>query len=285
MDTISFFIEIHTLMEKKCWSDKSFFLFAIGAILAILFTSCSGSRQLSYFRNLPDSTIIHLPPTIADDRIIEKGDQLDIFFSARDQEAAGYFNIHGPMASGGGGTAGISATAGSSTPGYEVDSAGRIDLPILGKLPVKGLTASGLKDTLTRLTSSYLKSPLVEVKFVSFRFTVLGEVRSPGTFNLSMQRTTLFEALASAGDLPHTARRYNIRLYRDYNGSRTVTRFDLRDQAVLYDKNVFQIKPNDVLYVEPRPSSMFKDDFGFFTSVFTLLVGIVTLWITVSHYK
>jgi polysaccharide export outer membrane protein len=249
-----------------------------------LLASCSGSRQLSYFRNLPDSTTVHLPATAPEDRIIERGDPLDIYFSARDQEAAGFFNSHGGAGAGTGGSV-PAATAGGAVPGYVVDSAGAIELPILGRLRVIGLTASSLKDTLTHQAAVYVKAPLVDVKFTSFKVTVLGEVRSPGTFNLSMQRTTLFEALAAAGDLPHTAKRYNIRLYRDYNGTRTITRFDLRDQAVLYDKHIFQIRPNDVLYVEPRPSSMFKDDFGFFTSVFTLLVGIVTLWITVAHNK
>src|SRR5690606_1334198 len=127
---------------------------------------------------------------------------------------------------------------------------------------------------LTNLSSSYIKDPIVDVDFNTYRVTILGEVRGPGTFSLPHQRTTLFEALAAAGDLPRSAKRYNIQLYRDYKGERTITKFDLRNKSVLTNPRVFQLKPNDVLYVQPRGSSLFKEDFNFVTTIVTLLVSL-----------
>jgi polysaccharide export outer membrane protein len=155
-------------------------------------------------------------------------------------------------------------------------------MPVLGKLKVAKLTARELKDSLTEKVKTYLKDPIVDVSFTSFKITVLGEVRSPGTFSLDMQRTTLFEGLAAAGDLMHSARRHNVHLYRDYNGKRTITKLDLRQSSLLYDKSLFQLKPNDVLYVQARPGSIFQEDFGLIASIVSIVVSVVTLGVAVS---
>src|SRR3954463_15427852 len=45
--------------------------------------SCTGGRQLNYFRNLGDSNIVHLPPNVPEERIIMNGDRLTISFIAK----------------------------------------------------------------------------------------------------------------------------------------------------------------------------------------------------------
>jgi polysaccharide export outer membrane protein len=119
---------------------------------------------------------------------------------------------------------------------------------------------------------------MVDVDFISFRITVLGDVRTPGSFTLPSQRNTLFEALAAAGDLQRSAKRHNIHLFRESNGSnRTVTRIDLRDKAVLYNKDLFQTKPNDVIYVQTRSGSLFREDFAFVATIITLLLSVFSI--------
>lgn len=250
-------------------------------LLALGMVSCTSSRKLNYFNNLPDSTTVRLPPVIEEERVIEKGDNLDIVFNAKDQDAVTPFNKQTS-------TAVLTGTpgaqpAGIPSQGYTVDLSGTIEMPVLGKIEVKGMTSRQLKSRLTTLVSPYLKDPIVEVKFTSFNITVMGEVRSPGTFSLSgAQRTTVLEALAAAGDLPHTAKKYNVHLYRDYNGQRSVTRIDLTNKSLLYNQQTFQMKPNDVLYVQTRRGSIFREDFSLVASIVTLVVSVVTLGFAIS---
>ncbi|WP_315817052.1 polysaccharide biosynthesis/export family protein [Paraflavitalea speifideaquila] len=176
-------------------------------MLAIQTLSCTSSRKLNYFNNLPDSTIVMLPPVVEEERVIGKGDVMDILFNAKDQEAVSPFNKQTS-------TLAVSTTPGAKPGGlppapaqsYTVDPTGYIEMPVIGKLEVEGMTLRQLKTRLTTLVNPYIKDPIVEVKFTAFPVTVLGEVRAPGTFNLSGQRTTVFEALAAAGDLPNSAK-------------------------------------------------------------------------------
>lgn len=251
------------------------------AYVALSTASCTPSHKLNYFNNLPDSALVALPPVVEEHRVVDKGDILDIIFSAKDADAASPFN---KIAS----TAAMTPSPGAkngappAAQGYNVDLDGKIEVPVIGKIPVYGKTAPQVKDILTKLVTPYIKDPIVEVRFTTFNVTVLGEVRAPGTFALSPQRTTIFEALAAAGDLPHTAKKYNVHLYRNYAGDRSVRKINLNDKSLLYNQQVFQMKPNDVLYVQTRKGSIFKEDFGLFASIVTLVVSIVTLGITIS---
>jgi len=250
-------------------------------LTATIFTSCASGKKINYFNDLPGGTT-NLPPAAPEERVIQPGDKLSIKIDARDKEAANFFAKGSFTAIPSTPAAPSLPQASSEAPSYEVDRNGMIEMPVLGKLKVAKLTARELKDSLTEKVKTYLKDPIVDVSFTSFRITVLGEVRSPGTFSLDMQRTTLFEGLAAAGDLMHSARRHNVHLYRDYNGKRTITKLDLRQSSLLYDKSLFQLKPNDVLYVQARPGSIFQEDFGLIASIVSIVVSVVTLGVAVS---
>jgi polysaccharide export outer membrane protein len=100
---------------------------------------------------------------------------------------------------------------------------------------------------------------------------------------MSAQHANLFDALAAAGDLPHSAKRFDVRLYRDYNGKRTISQFDLRKSSVLEDPEIFLMRPNDVIYVKPRSNSLFKEESGVFLSVFSILLTAMTLGFTIKN--
>lgn len=276
------------MIKKQQLVSRSFVIAGVIIFLAAGITSCTNTKNLVYFKNLPDVPVVQLAPTFQEERIIENGDQLDIAFISKDAEVSGIFNKTAAIATPVAGTGtGASTAATISTPQtgstYIVDIDGRLEFPVLGRIMVKGLTARMLKDTLTRLTSRYIKDPLVEVKFSTFRVTILGEVRAPGSYVLPMQRTTILEALALAGDMPISGKRYDISLYRDYAGKRTITKIDMRDMAVLTNKEVFQLRPNDVLYVQPRKGTIFREDFSFMASIVTLVLSITTIGLTIHN--
>lgn len=154
---------------------------------------------------------------------------------------------------------------------------------MIGTLNVEGLTTKRLRDTLSSLAIPYLKDPLVNARFINFKFTVLGEVRSPGTFVLSQQRTTLLDALGAAGDLPRSAKRYDIQLYRDYNGKRNISKIDLRKTQLLVNTDLFQIRHNDVIIVQPRNVPLFTEESRMYIGFLSLLLGAVTVIISLTR--
>lgn len=233
-------------------------------IIAAGLTSCTTAKKLKYFQDLPDSEVVDLPPAPQEERMIEFGDQLDITFSGKDQEAASFFVRKG-----------VPGTLGE--PGQIVDPQGFIEFPLLGKLKVYGLTARQLKNKLTELATPYMKEAMVDVRFISFRISVLGEVRSPGSFVMPQQRTSILDALAAAGDLPITAKRYDIQLYRQYNGKRSITKIDLRKKSVLIDNETFQLRHNDVLIVPPRTNTILQQETGLISTVLGLAISIVSI--------
>jgi len=241
-------------------------------IIPIFISSCGTNKQLRYFNDLPDSNRIELPHMAQVERYVQDGDRLSITIGGQDPEAAALFSKFGTSP-----TPGI-GQGGSEVIGYLVAPDGTIELPYIGKVPASGFTATQLKDTLTNRLSKYLKGPFVSVKFYEIKFTVLGEVRSPGTYTLPLQRTTFLDALGAAGDLPVSAKRYDIQIYRDYNGKRTIFKVDLRKKDILYDPELFQVRHNDVIYVQPRDSRRFSDETRFYASLLTLAVGLIAIF-------
>lgn len=256
----------------------------IGFLLIIISTLfCSCATNLRYFSDLPDSTVVHLKPLPQEERVIQVGDRLLIAIGAENESSAEIFNRYGGNLTSGGlvgagmGSGGQSGA--SETAGYLIDARGEVEFPIIGKVKAEGLTADGLKNRLTDLVKEYLKNPLVSVKFYVFKFTVLGEVRTPGTFVLPMQRTTLLDALGAAGDLPRSAKRYDIQIYRDYNGKRSITKIDLRKGDLLNNSDMFQVKHNDVIYVQPRDSRFVGEEARFYISLTTVAFGILAIFL------
>lgn len=253
-------------------------------ICTVFISSCTSTKELRYFNDLPDTEVIALPSMPQHDRQIQKGDRLQITIAGFNPASSMEFNNYGGVPSNGSGSlaATVATTgAGSDIGGYLVDPDGFIEFPFIKKVKAEGLTAQHYKDTLTVLVSKYLKDPLVNVRFFDFKFTVLGEVRNPGTFTIPQQRTTLLDVLGAAGDLPRTAKRYDIQIYRDYNGVRKIAKVDLRKKDLLTNPELFQVKHNDVIIVQPRDVALFGEETRAYTTLITVVLGVTTLLISV----
>lgn len=258
------------------------------AFVLMLTTSCSTSKKLSYFNDLPDAESYELKAMPVPERIIERGDRLDINFIVKDPESAAFFNKHSMAGAASAAAAAVGVGGGAAATGgggadYVVDQDGEIEIPVVGRMKLAGLTASQAKEKLFTAVSPFLKEPLIEVSFASFKVTILGEVKAPGSYVISSQNANLFTALAAAGDMPHSAKRYDIRLYRDYNGKRTIRKFDIRKASVLEDPDIFLMRPNDVIYVQARSATVFKEESGLVASLFTVVISIVTLGFSIHN--
>jgi len=220
-------------------------------LVTLLASSCVQHRQLINFNeaNLPEDT----PEQIVNamNLTIQPEDLLRIDVHSIDPLAAAPFNTGGgqqqnmQMMGGQGGNYMLELFQ-----GYLVDQNGYIDFPVLGQLKVQGLTIEEAKGQIYGLLQEYLKDPVVEMRFLNLKITVLGEVNVPGVQRLSNKRVTLLEAIGMAGDLSDYANRNNVLVIREEEGRRTYTRLDLQS-AEIFTSPYFYMQQNDVIYVEP----------------------------------
>ena len=98
---------------------------------------------------------------------------------------------------------------------------GRISLPLLHDMQAAGFTPMQLRDNLTAALAKYMATPSVSVivqQVHSVKVTVLGEVKTPGRYELK-SRSTVLDVLAMAGGMTDYAERERIVVLRDIGGS------------------------------------------------------------------
>ena len=135
--------------------------------------------------------------------------------------------------------------------GILVDSNGYINLPLIHRVKVAGLTQPQATRKLERLYRKYLRNPSFNVEVLNKRIYVLGEVNKPGVVPIDRERLTLLEAIAYAGDLKDNAVRDNIIILSpDRSGRLHMRKVDLTNFASMQASNML-IKPNDIIYVQP----------------------------------
>lgn len=134
--------------------------------------------------------------------------------------------------------------------GYFVDRDGYVDFPVLGRIGAAGLTLEALKAKLRERLTTYLKDPVVNVRFLNLRVTVLGEVNTPGQLRLTNPRLTLLEALGLAGDLTAYADRSDVLVIREDEGQRRYAHLNLHTGEI-FDSEFYYLEQNDLIYVRP----------------------------------
>jgi polysaccharide biosynthesis/export protein len=134
--------------------------------------------------------------------------------------------------------------------GYSVDDSGYLELPVLGRLKVAGLSINQAQASVQAEIDKYFTQAFVKLGLGGIRFSVMGEVLRPGKFAVMQNRLTVLEALATAGELRPEANRRRVQLIRQYPGGSRVVTLDLTDRQLLESPYYF-IRPNDVLYVAP----------------------------------
>lgn len=219
-----------------------------GAILLVAFNilSCTTTKQVIYLNDLKGTTEGSLRNAqTAFENPIQKNDQLSITVGGSNPEDLVVLNSASGMSTGGGGSS-INAAA----IGYLVEADGKIKIPYLGKVQAEGLTRMQLENTLTDLFKDYTKNPVVNVRFLNYGFSVMGEVNSRGRFSMTNERTTILEAISMAGDLTDLGKRENVLVVREVNGERNFARVNLLSKD-LFKSPYYYLKTNDVVYVEP----------------------------------
>ena len=132
---------------------------------------------------------------------------------------------------------------------YQVEEDGTVALPAIGHIQVAGLTrtqATKLIEDLYR--KNLLKDPIIELKVVNLKVTLLGEVKVPGNFPIVKDNTTLVELIGQAGGLTPAANEKNIKIIRGKNKTQNVTEIDLSNINSLSDPRTY-LQNGDIIYV------------------------------------
>jgi len=211
--------------------------------LTISLASCVDHKLLVNFNEGPAFPTGAQPIPTASDIRIQPDDLLEIGVYAADPVAVAPFTLQGIGAR----TKEENNVTGNN---FLVDQQGDIEFPILGKLHLAGLSIEQARDTFKAKIGQYINNPIVNVRWLNFKFTVLGEVARPATYTLPERNVTVLEGIGLAGDLTNYGNRKNILIIREQDGRREFGRIDLQDRNV-FSSPFYYLKQNDVLYVEP----------------------------------
>lgn len=262
-------------------------------------TGCTAPKKVIYFEDaqvIPSELLNQIPVVV--DPVINVGDLLNIQVASLNMTAAAPFNKGNYIDHDGRVsrmTSGSSSSMGggleASTDYYLVNSEGCIEFPILGTLKVVGMTNEQVAQMIcNEIYPKYITDrPVVDVRLMNFRVTMLGAVRSPGVYQSRNGRMTFTEAIAMAGDLDIKGSRDNILLFRtNADGTHEVHRLDIHDRDFLLSP-YYNLQQNDLIYVEPNKSmrhaawqmnpavNITIGFLGTTMSLFSFIVGIINL--------
>jgi polysaccharide biosynthesis/export protein len=210
-------------------------------------SSCGNVKNFQYLQGSYDTSrisTVNIP-----EPVIQKGDLLGISVYSDDplSTAAVIRQANSSMNP----TEGASNTLPSQATGYLVNQDGYLELYKLGRLYVEGLSKERLADTLEYLYAKQdlLKNPYIEVRFLNYKITVIGEVGKPGPFTIPVDKVNIFEAVGLAGDITVYGRRDNVLVIRETNGKRTFARLNLKDPNVFLSP-YYYLQQNDMVIVD-----------------------------------
>lgn len=237
-------------------------------VFGLLVSGCTSNKDIFYFQDAADykeTDIVHYKSTI------QPNDILSVEISAAMPETAIPYNRNAAQ-----GMINNTSLDVLKLRGYLVDSEGHVAIPVLGKVMTKNQTTTELEQRITNLLESgdHLVDPVVSVRLLNAKVTVLGEVTRSGTFGFTEQNLTVPQALGYAGDLTINGRRDQIMLIREADGKRTISHIDLTT-ADWMDNPEYVVKPNDVLVVPPNRAKV--KSAGYVGTVSTIVAITSTL--------
>ena len=255
--------------------NKMLVKYYIVAVGLLLLCSCANYKEVPYFQNARTVDLSNSKQQFY--LVIQPQDELNIFvYSPLNEELAASFNMRERVGLKPGQKIGNENNQGGFYR-YLVDTDGNIDFPEVGKIHVSGLTIEQTSTSIKEALKPFFKdekSYMVNTYLLNYYVSVLGEVKSPGTFTVERNRMTVLEALAQAGNMTIYGKRDRVKVLRELsNGTYTVHEFDMRDANILQSP-YYYLRQRDIVYVEPNEAMAQNAKIGQTTQLWVRGAGI-----------
>jgi polysaccharide export outer membrane protein len=252
--------------------------------LLVLLSSCIQNRKILYLqkgdvnkKDLPKDSVVR-KYTIEDfDYRVQVNDIISVrYYSLTDKE----FDVLNQQSQPGI-TGGNMMIGGALLFGELVDSKGEIPMPVVGKVKVEGLTVFQIQDTLQQLANIYLEKPIVKVRLLNYRATVLGAVNAEGLITFNNNRVSLLEAIGLAGGLDDLADRSNIKVVRQQGSKAEVHYVNILSEDFIHSP-FYYVHQNDVIIIPPLRQRPYRKYFGQNISLVISSISLLLLVITLN---
>lgn len=233
--------------------------------------SCASPKKIVYLQNASANGGKN---AISYELLIQPDDMLQIIVSAENPEVAVPYNLK---------SVSVTEAMGGQSLGdvYLVDKNGEIEFPQLGKIKLSGLTRLEAIEKIKTTLKDHISNPIIQLKITNFKFSVLGEVASPGTHSVAGERITLLEGLSMAGDLTIYGKRKNIMVIREKEGVKSIEKVDITN-ADFINSPYYYLAQNDVVYVEPNKTqvnnSVIGSDIRTTLTVLSFAIGVILIF-------
>ena len=255
-------------MKNKQHYHNRFFIGTILGVFIICLQSCASKKKIEYFQDI--SRINQTEQTNTYDPVVRPNDLLAITVSAYDLDAVRPFNLPYAQVS----TGLEEGSMRQQLQSYLVDREGNIEFPVVGTIKVAGLKRQQVTELLKAKVEEYVKDPIVNIRVLNFKVTVMGEVMKPGTYTIPDERITVLEALGLAGDLTIHGRRDNVRVIREQDGNKSYETIDLR-KSDLFESPYYYLKQNDVVVVSPNGAQVQNSSFNRNLTILVPLASVI----------
>ena len=249
-------------------AGRSMLIMAKVLPVLLILSSCYTAKQVNYLQDVQGEMIVNLRPSTY---AVQPNDVLNIQVQSRDPDQTVFFNSTAAA------NRNLQANPASFfLTGYTVNTEGLINLAIVGKLKVSDMTVEEIAKLVQTEIDKYLLNAIVSVKLTSFKISVIGDVRNPGTNYIYNAQATVFEALAAAGDMNFSAKRKDVKLVRQEGNVSRVVNLDLTSPAIINSPYYF-LHPNDVIYVETSKPNLANSNLGIPTLLLTAISTTVLI--------
>lgn len=252
---------------------------AICALFSLLLvSSCTSYKRVPYLQNSGEYAAVEQNISAYEPRI-QPQDLLTItVINPENLTSSLAYNLTAPVDM----SRTYSLTSQPTLQNYLVDSEGYVNIPSVGAVKIGGLTIPEAESVIfEKVKDAFNATPVVTVRFVDFKVSVLGEVTAPGSYTVKNGRVNIFQALALARDLTIYGMRENVKLIRESeDGRKEIVELNLNDASIL-DSPYYYLQQNDIVYVTPNESKAKNSDIGSSTSLWfsatSILISLTSL--------
>jgi polysaccharide export outer membrane protein len=275
--SINFSMNITIKFDR--WARMTILSFTI----LICLSSCVNSKKIAYFQDIQKINQAQLENAAKfTEPVIQADDILSInIFTLNPQSGAIINQASATPVVGGSANTAVSA---QQILGFLVDKNGEIELNLIGKLKVSGLTTYEARELVREKVSTIYQKPNVQLRFANFKVSVLGEVNSPSTYTLPNEKVTIMDVLSLAGDLTIYGKRENVLIVRDNDGHKEYARLNLNSSDI-FNSPFYYLRQNDVVYVEPNNRKVSASNSAQIQTISVLASVLSVIIIAITNLK